>query len=214
MADCRKLLIDSGAIVEGHFVYASGNHSGLYVNKTAGLVPASHAGQFAWEMALPFFSERIEAVVAPELGAILLMAHIAANLHFQSREEVMQVIAEKVRDENGKHTGAFKIGRDQVRFVVGKRTLLVEDIATTGGSVKDAVRAAREVGAEIVAVAILWNRGGVTAEGLGVPELFSLINEPLEMFPLEKCPFCKGGIPINTDLGKGKEFFAKKKANA
>lgn len=108
-------------------------------------------------------------------------------------------------------TGKFVIKRGYDRLITGKKVLIVEDVLTTGGSVKKVVEAVRAIGGEVVAVAALCNRGGVTAEAIGgVPELFSLINLNLEMFEEAECPLCAQGVAINTNVGKGKEYLAKK----
>jgi orotate phosphoribosyltransferase len=60
----------------------------------------------------------------------------------------------------------------------------------------------------VVGVAALCNRGGVTAEALGAPALYSLASVPLESWPAEECPLCAAGVPVNTRLGKGAAFLA------
>ena len=56
----------------------------------------------------------------------------------------------------------------------------------------------------------LFNRGNITAESLGVPRLMSLVELELSTYNPETCPLCATGVPINTDVGKGKEFLASK----
>jgi orotate phosphoribosyltransferase len=56
--------------------------------------------------------------------------------------------------------------------VAGRRVLAVEDTSTTGGSVLTAVEALREAGAEVVAVAVIVERGAAPAvEATGLPYL-------------------------------------------
>lgn len=107
-------------------------------------------------------------------------------------------------------TGKFVFKRGYDKYVTGRKVLIVEDILTTGSTVKKVVEAVRAIGGEVVAVAALCNRGGVTAADIGdVPELFSLIDIALEMWDAENCPLCASGVPINTSVGKGQEFLDK-----
>jgi orotate phosphoribosyltransferase len=207
------LLFESGALVEGHFVYASGRHGSLYVNKTAGLVLASHACEFAVRIVRHFAKSGIEAVVAPELGAVVLGANVARELYKAGVRDIACIVAEKERVE-GKPTGKFFIGRDQARFLKGRRALVVEDILTTGDSARETVHAARAAGGDPVAAAALWNRGGISAEHLDVPELWAIVNEKLEDWPAEQCPLCRRGVPVNTDFGKGAQFLTHKASAA
>lgn len=201
--DHKGLLLTSGALIEGHFVYASDRHGRYYVNKTAGLVPASHARLHAEAIASYFVDRGVEAVVAPELGAIPLMTRVADRLLVTTALEVAGIIATKVLDAKPQR---FRIARDQARFIEGKRTVVIEDILTSGGSAAAAVSAAETAGAEVIGVGALWNRGGVTADMLDVPELFCCVDEQLADYEAGDCPFCREGVPINTDLGKGEAF--------
>lgn len=104
----------------------------------------------------------------------------------------------------------FTIKRGQAKHIAGKtKVLVVEDILNTGGSAALTVKAVREAGGEVVAVGALVNRGGVTAEGLGVPYLVSLLNVTMSAWDETECPLCPD-TPINTEVGHGKEFLARK----
>lgn len=106
------------------------------------------------------------------------------------------------------------IKRGYDKLIAGKRCLIVEDIINSGSTVvktRDAVVAA---GGTVIGVGCLCNRSSerVTAQTLGVQELFSLLNLNMEMFPEDNCPICKenGFESVRTDLGKGKEFLVRK----
>jgi len=49
-------------------------------------------------------------------------------------------------------------------------------------------------------------RGGVTAEDLGSPSLVSLADLPLESWDAAECPLCRAGVPVNVEVGRGREF--------
>lgn len=95
--------------------------------------------------------------------------------------------------------------------------LVVDDVLTTGSSVKKVVELVRRYGAHVVGVAALCNRGDVSLSNLGdVPRLETLIQMSLKSWSEEECAAdgpCAKGIPINTSVGKGKEFLLRKKSS-
>ncbi|MDO8623857.1 MAG: phosphoribosyltransferase family protein [bacterium] len=201
----------AGALVPGHFVFVSGQHSGWYVNKTAALVLASDIDVYAHAIADHFPHRRlhfedIAAVVYPELGAIPLGALVAHQLYMgaDAGYDFPGIVATKV--VKGDNLVGYEIARDQRRFLGGKRTLVVEDVITTGLSVRMTMEAIRSAGGIPVAVAALWMRNPISAEEFGVETAFALINERLPDYTEDECPQCRENIPINTDLGKGKAY--------
>ena len=109
----------------------------------------------------------------------------------------------------------FVIKRGYDKLLHGKRVLVVEDVLTTGGSVRKVVEAVRQAGGEVVGGGAICNRGRVTAEDVGgVPELFATINPEMESFPEDEFSLGAQGVPVNTDVGKGRDFLARKAAPA
>jgi orotate phosphoribosyltransferase len=87
----------------------------------------------------------------------------------------------------------------------------VEDVLTTGGSAKKVVEATRALGGNIVGLGVLCNRGGITPEDVAnPPKLFALVNIKLDAWDETECPLCAQSVPINTDVGKGREYLARK----
>jgi orotate phosphoribosyltransferase len=87
---------------------------------------------------------------------------------------------------------------------------VVEDIVTTGGSVRQTVAAVRAGGGEVTRVMALCNRGGITAADLGVPAFAALVTLSLDSWEASACPLCRDGVPVNSDVGKGREFLASR----
>ena len=106
------------------------------------------------------------------------------------------------------------IKRGYAKLVKGKRCLIVEDVINSGLTVIKTRDAVLQAGGEVIGVACLCNRSGgkVTAETLMVPELLSLLDLDMQMYPEDECPICKerGLKSVRIDLGKGKEFLARK----
>lgn len=202
MADVLETLAQVGALITGdHIVYTSGRHGSSYVNKDALYPHTAATRQVCAQMATHYASADIEVVAGPTVGGVIIAQWTAYHLEAALGREVLAVYAEEEQDAVGK-IRTFRRGYDTL--VAGRRVLVVEDILTTGGSARMVVQAVERAGGSVVGVAALCNRGGVTADLLGTPELYSLTNVPLESWTAEECPLCATGMPINTRLGKGK----------
>lgn len=96
-----------------------------------------------------------------------------------------------------------ELRRGYAEAVRGRRVLAFEDTITTGESAWLCLEAVRRAGGEIIGLATLCDRSGgkVTAEGLNVPKLSSLVRLEAAVWPAVDCPLCKRGVPKNTQFG-------------
>lgn len=218
-----------GAIItESHIVYTSGKHGSAYVNKDALYPHTRETSQLCREIAGRFADDKVKVVVAPAVGGVILSQWVAFHLTKITGREVLGVYAEKETssflhpDSVGRleeptkvayeETGRFVIKRGYDKLVAGERTLVVEDIINTGHSIDKTIKAARAAGGNIVAASGLCNRGGIKPEHLEISRLYSLVNIKMDAWDEADCPLCKQSVPINTDVGHGKAFLARKKA--
>lgn len=203
-----QMFREVGAIVtDSHFVYNSGRHSSVYINKDALYVHTRIISALCEYMAQPYNPDEIDVVVGPVLGGIVLSQWVAHALNAQRDSgETLAVYAEKdgMGDEQ-----RFAFHRGYDRYLPNKNILIVEDILTTGGSVRRVVNAVRQQGGNVVGVSALCNRGNVQADAVGAVPIHTLIDIPLQTYSEEDCPFCQQRVPINTALGKGRAFLAK-----
>ncbi len=198
-ARARAVLGEARAIITGsHIVYTSGKHGSAYVNKDAVYPSTARVAELCRFLADASTPHRPEIVCGPAMGGIILAQWTGHHLGLPA------VYAEKAPE------GGMVLRRGYDKLVAGKRVLVVEDILNTGGSVKDAVAAVRAAGGIVVAVAALVNRGAVTAADVGVPALVALLDIALDAWDADACPLCRDGVPVNTDVGKGREFLAKR----
>jgi len=204
-----KMLEGVGAVItDSHIVYTSGKHGSAYVNKDAVYPHTRETSRLCREIAYQFANDDVQVVIAPAIGGVILMTWTARHLSDMTLNggEVLGVYAEKEGD-------GFVIKRGYDKLVTGKNVLVVEDILTTGGSVKKVIEAVRALSGNIVGLAVLCNRGGITAQDVGgVPKLFALTNVKLDAWDEADCPLCRQGIAVNIDVGKGRDFLARKKA--
>jgi orotate phosphoribosyltransferase len=182
--------------VSGHFLLSSGLHSLVYVDKRKlSKELLSQAGEY-----MAFFADdTVQIVVSPAEGAIPLGKQVAEHLTNLMERKVDFVAAQK-----DKNSLFFFSSEDQLKLSE-KRVLVVEDVFTTGNSVKKVTRLVRFFSANVVGVSALWNRGEVTAEELGIPWFHSIINKAiLAQDPgVATCSACREGISLNTGLGHG-----------
>lgn len=214
-----ETLASVDAIMQGHFVYASGRHGPGYINKDAVYPHIDKISALCREIAERHKYDQIDVVVGPELGGIIIAILVAYHLRDMSPRMVMPVPAEKERvsipDPEGMgrncfvETGRFVFKRGYDKLLPGRRCLFVEDILNTGGSASEGLDAVQRAGGRIVSAAALVNRGGVTAEMLGVPKLEALFHINMETFAEDDCPQCGSNVPVNLDVGKGAAFLAK-----
>jgi orotate phosphoribosyltransferase len=203
-ARAREILAEARAIITGsHIVYTSGKHGSAYVNKDAVYPNTARVAELCRHLADAARPHRPEVVCGPAMGGIILAQWTGHHLGLPA------VFAEKASDGGGM---ALRRGYD--RLVAGKRVLVVEDILNTGGSIKEAIAAVRNAGGDVVATAALVNRGAVTAADVGAPALVALLDVALDAWDAEACPLCRDGVPINTDVGKGREFLDERAARA
>lgn len=138
-----------------------------------------------------------DVACGPAMGGIILSQWTAHHLG------CLAVYAEKAPE------GGLVLRRGYDAVVRGRRVLVVEDILNTGGSLRETVVAVRAAGGVVVAAAALCNRGGVTAQEAGVPALVALVELTLDSWEASACPLCRDRVPINTDVGKGREFLRR-----
>lgn len=193
----------AGAMVaSSHIVYTSGKHGREYVNKNSIYPYGKEIASLCGKIAAYFSDEKIEVVVGPATGGIIISQWVAAHLS-TSGSQVLAVYA----DKEGKD---FVIKRDYAKFISNARVLVVEDILNTGGSAAKVVTAVRDLGGKVVGLGALCNRGGVKAEQYELKEIFALTNLSMEAWDESDCPLCKEGVPINVEIGKGAEYLAAK----
>ena len=194
-------------ITDSHFVGTSGRHFATYINKDALYPHGKETSKIAKIFADKAKDLGVDVVVGPALGGIILSQWTAHHLSEITGKEILGVYTEKTAD-NGQ---ALNRGYD--KLVNGKKVFIVEDLTTTGGSVKKVVEAVQAAGGKVMAVSVMVNKSPkiVTSEFFGVPFLpLSVLEVP--NYEEGSCPLCESGVPINTSIGHGKKYLETKKA--
>jgi orotate phosphoribosyltransferase len=176
-----------GAIRHGHFELSSGLHSGTYVQCALVLQYPRFAEKLGQALAALFSDARIDAVVSPAIGGLIIGQEVARALpepRLSSGGGVPAVFVE--RDASGMMTlrRGFSLNPEQ-------HVLVVEDVWTTGGSTQEAIRVVEEAGARVVAAGALIDRSGGKIDF--EVETQSLIQLPIASYEPEDCPLCRQG---------------------
>ena len=187
--EVRDILVKTNAIMDGHFLLTSGLHSPHYVEKFNVLQHPEYTEQLCKAMAAKFKDANIETVVGPVTGGVILAHETGKALGTRA------IFTERV---DGKMT--FRRG---FSLHEGERVLIVEDIVTTGGSIKEVIDVVKSYNAIPVAVSMLVDRSGGKADFGDVPAT-ALLHMNVETYKPEDCPLCKQGIPMTKRGSTGK----------
>lgn len=173
-----KIFKKTGAFLEGHFLLTSGLHSGQYIQCARILEDPEITEMFAQELVKIAKPEKVDWVVGPAMGGILLAYELSRALNCKN------AFTERV-------DGAMALRRN-FSIPQGSRVLVCEDVFTTGGSALEVAKLVEANGAKVVGIVSLVNRSGVK---FPYPAA-SLLNLTISNYESENCPFCKEGKPV------------------
>ena len=209
MESLESVLKRCKVVMDGHFVL-SGDlrlHTGRYFEK-ANLYKAdtSVLVDLCWDLARKLrasIGEQIDLVVSPAPMGVVLAHRVAERLG-----EIYQNGARAVFTE--KEGVRQVLGRGFYEDVVASRGILVlDDVTTTGLTIRKIAEEIRRVGGRIVATETVCNRGNVTPDNIyGLP-LISLLRIFLKTWREEDCPLCKKAVPVTASVGRGAEFLSE-----
>ena len=170
----------TGALLEGHFQLSSGLHSTVYLQCALVLQFPENAEAFGKAIAEKFQGQGIQLVASPAIGGIVIGHEVAralgARFVWTEREEGQMTL------------------RRGFTVAAGEKTLVVEDVVTTGGSTRDTIEALTKAGANVVAAASIIDRSAGSAD-VGVPLTALASLKVLSVEPVA-CDACKLGEPV------------------
>jgi orotate phosphoribosyltransferase len=181
--DLEQTLADCGALTEGHFLLSSGKHSDRYVEKFHLLRKPDVLQDVCAAMVDLLGTTRIDVVAGPTTGGILIAAEIARQLGIRA------AYAERAGD--GTLERAF---RRVNYFEPGDRVMVVDDILTTGGSVRETMEALTPHDVELASVMVMVDRS-MGRTDLGFPYQ-SLVQMDVPAWEPSGCPLCEQDIPL------------------
>lgn len=189
--EVMDILEASGAVRRGHFRLTSGLHSDLFLLCAQVMQYPSHTARLAEAMARPFSDQRVEVVVGPAVGGIILAYEVARVLGARAMF-AEKTGAKKLPPEN---TGSSAMAlRRGFSLRPGERALVVEDALTTGGSIGNVIEVVRAQGGHVIGAAVLVDRSGGKTD-LGVP-LHALLRLEVRAWEPSQCPLCREHVPL------------------
>ncbi len=172
---------DAGALLEGHFVYASGRHGRQFLQAARVLQFPDITERLCSALAARFQDAAVDLVIGPATGGIILAYETARHLGCRAA----------FTEKDGAGGMALKRG---FSLKPGMRVLVVEDIITTGGSVAKSIAHLEERGAEVVGIGVLIDRSAGEAR---FPVRFeALATIAMESWPPDSCALCRDSAPL------------------
>jgi orotate phosphoribosyltransferase len=178
----EQLFEKSGAVLKGHFLLTSGLHSPVYWEKFQVLQYPQYTQELCRMMAEHYRQQNVQVVAGPTTGGIILAFEVARQLG------VRGIFAEK------KEGGSERSFRRGFNIQPGERVLLVDDILTTGGSVREVIGAIKQLQGNLLGVAVMVDRSSAPVD-FGVP-LFSCLRAAAVTYRPEECPLCAAKVPL------------------
>ncbi|MCL2527231.1 MAG: orotate phosphoribosyltransferase [Defluviitaleaceae bacterium] len=180
MNKVEQILVETGALLNGHFQLTSGRHGQQYMQCAKVLQYPEHTAYIAEVIAQGFQGQEVDIVLAPAIGGIVMGYELARALKAKSLF---------VERENGEMTlrRGFEIPK-------GAKVVIAEDVVTTGGTTKEVIEIAKAHGAEVVGVGIMVDRSGGQVD-LGA-KVVAAYSKAIVSYTPEECPLCKEGVEI------------------
>ena len=184
--EAMRMLEEAGAVLRGHFQYASGRHGDTYIEKFRLLEKPHVTEALCRRIAEHFRAHAPETVVGPTTGGILLAHETAKHLG----EGINAYFAER-SDSGGRYLGrGFTIEP-------GQRTLVVDDVLTTGGSVRDTLDAVIAVGGQPIGIGLVVDRTNGETDFGGL-DLFACLSIDVASYEPSECARCADGDDLTV----------------
>ncbi len=188
--DVLAIFRECGAMLEGHFILSSGLRSPVFLQKAKVFQYAHQTEKLCRALAEKIRAEGygdVTKVVSPAIGGIIPGYETSRHLG------VPALYTERVDGQFELRRG-FEIEPDD-------KVIVVEDIVSTGLSIRECVDALRKIGANVVAAACLIDRSAGEAD-VGVP-LVSLIQYKVPAYPADQLPPELAAIPAIKPGSRG-----------
>ena len=177
----KEILQETGALLQGHFLLSSGLHSDQYIQCARVFQYPRYAEEICRALAEKFKPLQPDLCIGPALGGVVIAYETARALN------VCGLFTERDTDGTMTLRRGFQIKPQ-------KRVLVLEDVVTTGGSVREVIKVVEQWGGEVCGVGALVDRSNGKVD-FGVP-FHALMCLEINSYEPETCPLCQKGIPV------------------
>ena len=183
----EEMFEKTGAVLKGHFLLASGRHSPVYWEKFRILQNPDYVTQLCSMIADHFRDQRIDLVAGPTTGGIIVAFEVARQLGTRA------IYAERA-EPSGR---TFRRGQT---ISHGERVLIVDDVLTGGGSIRDVIDTVSTLQGSVIGVGVLLERSEKSVD-FGVPSFSCLRVVAQPTYSPEECPQCSAQLPLEKPGG-------------
>ncbi len=187
--DVAQIFRQAGAIQDGHFLLTSGLHSNMYIEKFAVLQYPRYTDLLCGALADHFRSLGATVVAGPTVGGVLLAYAAARALG----ENIRSIFAERASGDENARLGE-RIFRRGFTIKPGEKVLVVDDILTTGLSLREVLAAVEQLEGQIVGIGVLVDRSMGRLD-FGYP-MHALARLDIPTYRADECPMCRQHIPL------------------
>ncbi|UCB43673.1 MAG: orotate phosphoribosyltransferase [Dehalococcoidales bacterium] len=178
----EEMFEKAGAVLKGHFLLASGRHSPVYWEKFRILQRPDYVTRLCSMIADHFRGQRIDLVAGPTTGGIILAFEVARQLSTRA------IYAERAE-------GGGRTFRRSQTITPGERVLIVDDVLTGGGSIRDVIDTVTTLQGSVIGVGVLLERSEKSVD-FRVPLFSCLRVTAQETYSPEDCPQCTAQVPL------------------
>jgi len=191
----RGIFVRTGAyLVNDHFLLPSGRHASEYVEKNLVSTEPAFTEGLGEVLAKQFAKEVLDVVLTSGMEATLI-GHAVARAH-PSKPKLLYAV--KIRGEAGEASVVLP-PEFEASLPEGSRTLIVEDILTTGETIRALIRLVEERRGRVVGVGCLWNRD---RQAQFAAPFYALVTKDFPTYRPEECPMCRRGMPLREPHGQ------------
>lgn len=190
--DVLALFTESGALLRGHFVLTSGRHAETYFEKFDVLRHPKHV-----EALCALIAERVSSA-GIDVDVVLGPTTLGIVMAYEVSKQLGATAAYGEKGPNGER---FLRRPDHLR--ADDRVLVVDDVLTTGGSIRECTQLVDSVGARLVGVGVLVDRTGGKAD-FGVP-LVSALSLDVQSWGPDEVPGWLADVAISRPGSTGKK---------
>ena len=193
-----EILRRTGAYrTDDHFLLPSGHHAPEYIDKALVTTEPSFTEGLGAVIAKHFAPWPVDVVLSTGVGALILGHCVARAL--PSRPILVYATKGVTKPERRVTLpGEFR------RFTrEGTKVLIIEDLITTGETIRLLTRIVEERGGRVVGIGCLWQRN---SKARLPQEVFGLVNRDFPTYDPDRCPLCAQGLPLNTEFARAELF--------